>query len=83
MTNNNYRETSDGLEVINYMEGIENIRRITHAIQDLETAPSPEKIGQNKDVAEKIIERQIKVRKKIMAGLDTEIEEYRELREKL
>jgi len=69
--------------VINYMDGIENIRRITHAIQDLETAPSPEEISQNKDVAEKIIERQIKLRKKIMAGLDTEIEEYRELRKKI
>lgn len=80
---NDYQKTSEDLEVIDYMDGIENIRRITHAVQDLETAPSPKKIGQNKDVAEKIIERQIKLRKKIMAGLDTEIEEYRELRERL
>jgi hypothetical protein len=52
-------------------------------VEDLEHAPSPEEIGRNRDVAEKIIDRQIRLRKRIMAGLDVEIQEYKQLKKRL
>lgn len=70
-------------EPVNYLNHVKNMRRISHAIQDLEiidetkipSQPSKKTIWQ--------LQEQKRKRKRIMAGLDVEIQEINEILEKV
>jgi len=77
----------DVLELVDYSDYFGDIRRVSHAVQDLEPPPSLEELSHGTVIdAQNFrakIDRQIRLRKRIMAGLDVEIEELRKEKKKL
>lgn len=70
---------SKDIDLIDYKGYFHDMRRITPSVEDLQVAPEPEKFGRDIETARRFCNQQIRLRKRIMAGLDTEIQEYRKL----